>query len=416
MTENIGIQQADNPQKARGRGRAIGRALFFFLPAFILFFGIAGFIALGLLKPDPKKDLQTTKAVPVLATVPIAKPTRLEVLTQGEVQARTEIDIVPQVGGKIEYISKGFLEGGTFVRDEILIQIEKADYELRVVQAEATVAQARQALVREQAEAAIARKDWDELGVGEASALTLRKPQLAQAEAALAAAKASLADANLQLMRTAIRAPFAGRVRTKNADVGQFVTPGARLGRIFSTSVVDVRLPLTDAELAKLSLPLAFAETEGNLGPEVELSAKVLGEDRIWRGRITRTDSAIDPATRVLFAFVEVQDPYGAGSDEGMPLLVGLFVQAKVHGKALPSALVIPRSALRGNNQVYLAKGDELSIVEVEVASSDRDVAIITNGLHEDDEVITSPVLGARDGLKIERVTRSVAKQTAKEE
>jgi len=406
MSKQVGTTEVDSVQNSSGVWRTVGRVIFFFAPVFILLVGIGGFAALSMLKPNPEKELQKTKAIPVLVTTPIVKPIRLQVLTQGEVQARTEIDVVPQVGGKIEYISKGFLEGGTFSNGEVLIRIEAADYDLRVVQAEATVAQAQQALVREQAEAAIASRDWDELGVGEASALTLRKPQLAQAQATLAAAQASLSDAKLQLARTSIYAPFSGRVRTKAADVGQYVTPGARLGRIFSTSVVDVRLPLTDVELTKLSLPLAFVATEENIGPRVELSATVLGKPRTWSGRITRTDSAIDPTTRVLFAFVEVQEPYGAGSDDGMPLLVGLFVQALVQGKDLPGALVIPRSALRGNNEVYLADGDKLRIIEVQVASSDRDVAIITAGLSKDAPVITSPVRGAVDGLAIEIVSR----------
>ncbi|VAV88444.1 hypothetical protein MNBD_ALPHA06-1086, partial [hydrothermal vent metagenome] len=151
-------------------------------------------------------------------------------------------------------------------------------------------------------------------------------------------------------------------------------------------------------------------------GPEVTLSAIVAGEPRTWKGRITRTDSVIDSTTRVLFAFVEVQDPYGKGSDNGMPLVVGLFVRAEVQGIALPNAMVIPRSALRGNDLVYLADGDALRMVSVKVASSDRETAIITAGLDKNAKIITSPVRGAAEGMKIEVVTRSAESDAEKEE
>ncbi|MCF6292503.1 MAG: efflux RND transporter periplasmic adaptor subunit [Robiginitomaculum sp.] len=405
------VQQQANEvgikRKPKDKKLIVGRVIFFLLPLIILVMGIVVLVIMSALKPELEKTVTEIKAVPVLVTSPSQEEVRLNVFTQGEVSPRVEIDVVPQVGGKIEYISKNFLEGGAFSKNEVLIRIETADYDLRVVQAEATVAQAKQGLLREQAEAQIAARDWEELGSGEASALTLRKPQMAQAEASLAAANASLADAKLQLARTAIRAPFAGRVRSKAADVGQFVTPGARLARIFSTEVVDVRLPFSDAELAKLNLPMAFVESENNRGPEVKLSAIVAGKPRTWQGRITRTDSAIDPTTRLMFAFVEVLEPYGAGADDGMPLVVGLFVQAEVEGQVLPDAMLIPRSALRGNNDVFLADGDELRIVSVEVASSNRNNAIITSGLSIDDKVITSPVRGAHDGMIIATVARN---------
>ncbi len=409
MSTQNQYSSADPATKSHRKKRTIGRVIFFFMPVIILLAGVGGFVALGLKSPKAEKEDNEIKAVPVLVTSPSSEQVNLRVLTQGEVKARTEIDVVPQVGGKIEYISRSFLEGGIFKKGEVLIRIESADYDLRVVQAEATVAQAQQGLLREEAEAQIAARDWEELGEGKASALTLRVPQLAQAKASLAAANASLADAKLQLGRTYIRAPFAGRVRTKGADVGQYVTPGARLGRIFSTDVVDVRLPLTDAELAKLDLPLAFVEDKNNPGPQVKLSAVVAGKPRVWDGRITRTDSAIDATTRVLFAFVEVKEPYGKGSDDGMPLVVGLFVQADVQGRSLPNALVIPRQALRGNDKVYLADDESLHIATVQIASSDRQNAIVTSGLSVDDKIITSPVRGATEGMKIETVSRSAA-------
>ncbi len=371
------------------------------LPVLIILAGIAGYFAIGLLHTKIEKEPILPKTTTVLTVRPLVQNIQLQVKTQGEVRPRTEIDLAVQIGGIIEYIAPSFVQGGAFAKGDVLLRIDPADYKLRVIQAKASVAQAKQTLVREQAEAEIAASDWAELGQGAASALTLRKPQLAGAKAALAGANASLADANLQLSRTTIRAPFYGRVRTKGVGIGQYVTPGTRLGRIFATAMVEVRVPLNDAQLEKLALPLAFVEGGDRVGPAVSLSAIVAGKPRTWQGRITRTDSVIDTKTRVLYAFVEVKEPYGAGADQGMPLSVGLFVGAQVLGRELPNALVLPRSALRGNDQVFIAKKGKLIIQKVDVAQSDQTRAVIVGGLSPADLVIISPVRGARSGMNI---------------
>ncbi len=400
-------------RKTRNPALLFWRLIVFALPVVVIAGGVGGVMVMKALKPEPEKKAEELKPAPVLVASPRRETVYLAVNTQGEVRPRTEIDVVPQISGKILRVSDSFIEGGFFKKGDVLIRIEPDDYKLRVIQAEATVAQAEQVLTREKAESEIAKKDWAELGEGEASPLTLRLPQMAEAQAKLDSANASLADANLQLSRTVIRAPFTGRVRSKGADLGQYVTPGARLGRIFSTHLVEIPLPLTDTELSQLNLPLAFTQSNEHPGPKVDLSAIVAGQPRHWSGRITRTDSAIDPRTRVLFAFVEVEDPYGEGADNGMPLAVGLFVDAHVEGREIPNALVVPRTALRGDNTVYLAKEDgTLSMRTVTVASSNRESAVLIAGISPDDRVITSPVRAAVEGLKIETVERTASVDT----
>lgn len=327
----------------------------------------------------------------------------LAVTTQGEARPRREIDLVPQVSGKIVAVADSYEAGGFFEEGDTLIRIEDADYRLAVTRAEATVAQAQRILERERAESEIARRDWEELGEGEASPLALRQPQLAEAEASLAAARAQAEDARLQLARTRLTAPFDSRLREKTADLGQFVSPGQRVGRLFSTDIMQVRLPLTDSELALLDLPLAFEAKEGVPGPEVTLSAVVAGKERIWNGRIARTDSALDPRTRTLGAIVEVQDPYGEGADDDMPLAAGLFVNAHIVGRVVPDAYALPRAALRGAATVYVANTDgTLDIRQVEVVSTDRDRVVISSGVFDDEHIVVSPILSAQQGMAIE--------------
>ena len=347
-------------------------------------------------KPKEKKKNFNTLAV--IADYAKSENVQLKVRTQGEARPQIEIDLVPEVGGKIVYVSPNFIEGGIFRKDEVLLRIEDADFKVGVIRAEAGVAQAEQVLIREEAEGAIARQDYAELGRGEPTPLALRLPQQAQARASLQAAMAELEAAKLNLSRTEVRAPFSGRVRNKASDLGQFVNPGSPLGRIFSTNVVEVRLPLSDDQLAKLDLPLAYVAKSRAEAPKVDLSCVVAGKVHYWEGRIMRTDSTFDTASRALFAIVEVVDPYGKGSSsEGVPLAPGLFVDANIDGKFFENVITIPRDGLRPQDEVYIVDNvgqAEIRTVSVLDATSER--AVLTSGVEAGDLVVLSPMERSR--------------------
>ena len=244
------------------------------------------------------------------------------------------------------------------------------------------------------------------------SDLALREPQVAEAEARLASTIAALSEAELALERTKIRAPFTGRVKAKSVDVGAYITPGGMLGSIYSSDVVEVPLALTDADLAALDLGIGFEANASKPGPEVVLSAVVAGRSYDWKGRITRTDSRFDPDTRVLFAYAEVKDPYGAGASDGTPLANGLYVSAEIDGRPIENAVTIPRTALRGKDKVYVVSDvDTLEIRQVGVASSDRTEAVITEGLQAGETVVTSPVKSPATGMKVQPVDEADARR-----
>jgi len=378
---------------------------------------IVGFIAMGALKPVPEKKEDVVKAIPVLTADAVQEDVTLSVDVQGEVQPRTKISLVPQVGGLITYMSPKFIEGGQFNKGDLLVRIEPTEFNLRVTQAKSEVAQADTLLSRETSESLVAREDWDELGrSGDPTPLSLREPQMAEAKAKLASAKARLAEANLQLSRTSLYAPFTGRVTIRHVDQGEFVSMGTPLGEIYSTDVMDVRLPMTNEDLRKAGLRLGFKVTKNTPALPVHLSANVAGVDAQWIGKIVRMDSHFDAKTRVLYAYAEVDDPFGKGADNGTPLAPGIFVNAAVAGQKLSGALVVPRTALRGDDKVYVANADEtLSIKTVSVMSSDRDRAVLSGGLVAGDRVITSPIRGVADGMKIEVVepTKIAALETS---
>lgn len=372
-------------------------------PILIVALAAGAIFAMSALRPKPEEAAEVSKGLAVFTEPASVQDVSLTVSAQGEVTPRREIELVPEVSGKLVYVDPSFTEGGFFQQGDILMRVDDTNYRLAVTRARAAVAEAEQALTREQAEADLARAEWEDLGEGEASPLTLRKPQLAQAEAALASARAMLEEAQVNLGRTEIRAPFDGRVRTKMADIGQYVSPGQSLGRIFSTDTVEVRLPLTDAQLALMNLPLAFESSKSNPGPQVRFSTNIAGGVHEWTGRIVRTASVIDPQTRVLYAIAEVDDPYGEGADEGMPMAVGLFVDAAVEGRRLENAVIIPREALRNGEEVFVVnENDALDIRRPRVIHSNPENAILAGGVKDGEQVVVSPIQTPTQGLRLE--------------
>lgn len=375
--------------------------------AVIAVVGGGGWYAMTQLKPTPEKADEAPKGLAVF-TEPVRRDDlQLVVRSQGEVRPRREISISPQISGRISYVSPAFIDGGFVRQGDVLVRLDDADYQLARVRAQSQVASAEQKLVRERAESELAIQDLEELGIADASPLARREPQLAEAQASLDAAKSQLRDTELALERTIIRAPFEGRIRSKDVDVGQFVGAGGALGRMFGTDIAEVALPLTDAELGRLGLSFAFEETAQAPGPAVTLSAEVAGELREWKGRITRTAAAVDPQTRLISAIATVEDPFGAGAAGNVPLAPGLFVNAAITGRVVEDVLIAPRSALRGKGQIYIADPDalEMRIRDVTVIYSDTDGVYLGSGVEEGDLAILSPIQAPFDGMSISLAT-----------
>ena len=364
---------------------------------------------MGAMRPQPQRKEVEITAPAVFYDITTVGATVLNVNAQGEVRPRTDINLTAQVAGNVTYVSDKFVNGGAFKKGDILMRIEDSTYRARAASAKARLARENEALRREEAEAALAARDYAELGrEDEPSDLALRIPQLAQAEANYEAAQADYRATQIELDRTIIRAPFDGRVRERIAGLGQYVSPGTPLGRTFSTDIAEIRLALTDTDLAKLGIPIGFIASNERSGPTAEISASVAGRAHSWNGTITRTDGAIDAATRQVFAVAVVEDPYGAGSDDGVPLAMGLFVDVTIEGRPYEQAVVLPRSALHGRNDVYvITENNTLELRRVDIISASKDTITIGSGLAAGEKVVTSPLRGATNGDEVEPIDRS---------
>lgn len=390
------------------------RIVTFVLPIVVLASAVGGFAAMGAFSPEPEENETEVKALPVLTALARADSVMMTVKAQGEVQPRTEINIVSQASGRITYMSPNYIQGGRFSRGDLLVRIDPAEYILRVTQAQANISQAQTVIAREQSEADLARMDWEDLGRGGTpTPLTLREPQMAEAAAQLESAKAQLAEAELQLSRTEIRAPFDGRVTERLVDAGEFVGMNSRLGKIYATDIMDVRLPMTQSDLRQAGLFLGY-EAGATDGVPVKLTLTSIGSQSEWTGHITRTDGRFDSQSRVLHVYAEVRNPFAGVSEGRPPLAPGLYVDAEINGPTIDNVVTIPRAALRGSSDVYVANNDgTLSIRTVQVQSSDRTQAVLMGGISAGDAVITSPIRGVAEGMTIEVVDPNAASSAA---
>lgn len=317
-------------------------------------------------KPEPQPEAREAARRPIVSVVESVPESRaLPVQTQGTVEPMMRITLVAQVAGIVESVSPHFNEGGFFEAGEPLLQIEKDDYEFAIARARSAVAAAEQRLAEERGRARQAKREWRDLGAEEANDLFLRKPQIKAAESSLAAAQADLAAAALALKRTTVVAPFTGRVELQRVNLGQYVAPGAALADIYATEVMEVRLPLTDSQLALLDLPLVGADTAA---PAVTLTARFGGREWQWQGLIRRTEAEIDRANRVVYAIAEVDEPFVQSAPGQPPLSPGMFVRAEIAGRALPAVTTLPATALRSDNTVLVvSEGGVLERLPVDV-------------------------------------------------
>ena len=374
-----------------------------FLPLLILLIAVGAGGALVLTKPKPeKRELEAVIPVVRIHTVELTDH-RLTVTSQGTVIPRTRSVLVPEVAGRVIEVSPSFVPGGFFEAGDLLLRIDAHDYRQALIGAQSVQARARLRLAQVEAEAELAREEWRELGRGEAQPLALFEPQVAEAEAALAAAVAGVEQARTNLKRTEVRAPYAGRVQTKQVDLGQVVAPGAPLATIYAVDLAEVRLPLPDDELAFVDLPLGYrGESDGNRGPETILRAEFAGEVHEWTGRIVRTEGMIDPVSRMIHTVAQVPDPYGRGKPGRPPLAAGLFVEAEIAGKTVENVAVIPRAALRPDGRVLVVDGDErLRFRDVEVLRAMRESVIVESGLADGDRVCTTALSAVIDGMRV---------------
>lgn len=373
----------------------------------VITIGIVVILALVLLKPKPQREPRAAKPLLNVAVI-VAAPASLQVSiqSQGTVAPRREIDLVSQVSGKIVAVADNYANGGFFKADSKLVQIEPADYEFAVIRAKAQLARAQEQVALEQGRSRQAGREWRDLGDETANSLFLRQPQLNATKATLDSAQADLQKAELDLDRTGISAPFQGRIRNTFVDLGQYVTPGARIAKVYSTDVVEVRLPLSDRDAMLVDLPANFEDSTAVSYPKVTLRSSVGELSDQWQGRIVRTDASIDVRSRMTFAVAEIANPFKSDPTESRrPLSIGLFVEAQISGRVIENALRLPKDVIyRGREILVLDDNNQVGFQTVSIVRSSPDFVVVV-GIAPGTKIVATRIPLPINGMRVAPLT-----------
>ena len=367
------------------------------LPLVIILVGLAIAVVLVSSRKPPEQVPVEIPAFLVDAKEIQSEQVSFIVKSQGNVVPRNKTALSAQVSGQVVSLSDSFIAGGTFKKGDVLATLEQDDYKTDLKLAEAELAQAQAALQEEIARGKVAEQEWRSVNSVAPPELGLRKPQLAKEQANVKAAEAKLERAKRNLARTQITAPYNGIVVERNIDLGQFVTMGAAIGTVYSTDTAEVRLPITDSDL--MFVNIASQSTDG---APVSLKASVGGLTRRWEGKLVRSEGVLDTGSRVVYAIVEVKDPYNMKGSHRAPIRFGQFVEAEITSRQNEALMVLPRSILRLDNTVLTVNENrEIEIKPVEVARTTAKEVFIRSGIEEGSLVVTSAVPNPYNGMKV---------------
>ena len=349
-----------------------------YYPLLLIVAGIMIFFILIISKPkSTPKPIEIIKPIVEVEKIYL-KDMIVSVKSQGFVSPKTESQIYPEISGKIIKISDKLEDGASFKKGDILLQIDPIDYKLALKSAESNLAQAKLQLSVERAESELARKEWEKIGDGKASELTLRTPQLNRAVAVVEAAEALLQQSKRNLEKTQISAPYDGLVRKKNVDIGTVIGPGYLIASVYAIDYVEVKLPIPDRELEYIEIPLDGSKIADSKQPRVVLRGLFGGEDVVWEGKIVRMEADLDMKSRMATLISRVDNPY----ENKIPLKVGQYVEGEIYGKKYKNIFSVPRDFIyQQDNIIIISPDSTIEIRKINILKIENNDVLIDSGI-----------------------------------
>jgi len=304
-----------------------------------------------------------------------------------------------------------FVKGGFVKKGDILAKIDPSDYEAGLLDSQANVASAKANMVQERANGEVALREWAEITNSKPTALSLRKPQLAQELAKLKSAEADLLRSHRDLERTVIRAPYDALISSREIGLGAYVTTGSKIGHIYNTDTAEIRLPLADKEMQYLD--------QKGTHSEVTLMGNFAGSKQQWQGKIVRSEGVVDSKSRMTYLVAEIEDPYGLKTDKN-ELRFGTYVTANIQGSNAGNVAVIPRHLIVNGLVAIMDSDNTLRYKPVKIIRQEGANVVISEGLDPGMEVITSaldyPLEGMKLALPVDKILQDEPIETDKTE
>ncbi len=364
--------------------------------------GVAGYQYMTKSRPQVVKKKRAAKAPVVRVHTATRGSVPVTVIGEGTVRPLRETTLAAQVAGRVVKVADHFAAGEGCLKDQVILQIDPTDYRLALSLSRAKLKEAETNLFKAKEEAAAAIEEWSRLGNKGKNPppLVAKKPQLAQAEAALEAARATLRQSELDLKRTEVKVPFEGRIVSKSVDLGQFLARGQAVARISSTEAAEITLYLEDRDLAWIDVPGLTTENGQGHGSPALVRVLFAGQEMEWPAVVVRTEAKLDEKTRLTPVVVRVDRPYSRVP----PLMPGLFVRVEIKGRAQESASLLPRATIRQDGNVWLVEDNRIRFKSVRVLRYQDDKALISPGLPEGTKVVASSLKVVTEGLEVRSV------------
>lgn len=384
------------------------------LPFLIL--GSCILLAGVLIRTPPEVVESSPEIIPVSVRVAPAsvESVQLTVDSQGKVQPAQTASLAAPVAGPVAWISPS-LEAGAYVQEgEVLLRLDGSDYET-------AKARSQSALQQAQAEADHAANELSRLqGLAEQRLVSDSQLQDAQRMASVSAARltdaeASFKQAELDVYRTIIRAPFNAIIEVKEVELGQYVNRAQSIAVMHGADVVEVRVPLAIRQLAFLDIPLGSrGELPENEAPDVLLKGYYGGQEHFWNGKLVRTEATIDANSNTVQTIIRVTQPSSqvdkfSTAATTIPLPIGLYVEAQINGKKVDDIIALPRKVIRNNNQVLVVDAENrMSYREVDILRLEEDRVLISGGIFPGEYICVSPIQAVANGMLVDPIVETI--------
>lgn len=369
----------------------------------ILLFGAASTMIIFSTEPTAKQSGATKETAMLVDVTEVQQGTfQPTIRAMGTVEPSQDIVLSPRVNGEVLDRSPDFTPGGYVEKGEVLLQIDPSDYETTLEQRKSELSQVLSDLKIEMGRQEAAQREYQLYGdtlSDDGEALVLREPQLQSVKSSVESARAAVKQAELELERTTIKAPFDAHILSRNVNVGSQVAAGEELGRMvgMDTYWVEATIPLS--KLRRLD----FSGNEGE-GSEVRIRNRTAwGEAEFRTGYLYRLVGALEEETRMARVLIEVPDPlaYRDENSDQPRLMIGSFVEAHIKAKPISNVTRLNRDYIRQNDTVWVMEDGKLQIREVDIVFEDARYAYISNGLNGQDQVVTTNLTTVTDGAPL---------------
>lgn len=398
-------------------------------------------------EPPPLAELPPSK---VRVEVKVAQPEDCPVTITGygEVHALDSLAVTPKVAGKIVYLHPDLEVGKIIPKGELLYRIDQRDYLAAQAQGRAqierleimvqalnqqyasdknrleTIKRARDialeefnrdsTLLKEQDVGSKSMVNLSEINYRKAQdafdqvqqAIDLYPLRIKEAEAGLRAGRSALEMANLALERTEEFAPFNARVQHKQIELDQAVAPGLIVLLLADDRTLEVSVPL-DSRDARLWLPFTEEDKSDSpnwfrpLAPAPCTLSWTEDPSVTWAGTLNRVER-FDPMARTVTVAVRVEQDTSAKEPQKLPLVEGMFCNVAISGIQMTSVYRLPSASVSFEGMAFVAEGDRLRRVNVNIVRSQDEETFVDSGLKPGDLVVVTRLVDPAPGILLE--------------